>query len=465
MTATESFSRVVASRQNWCSDLRSWASVVNSPVDNLWLAVYRILFGTIMCVAMVRFLAKGWVNELLVRPSFHFTYPGFSWVQPWPEFWMHAHVALLAVAALGVALGCFYRWCIALFFVGFTYLELIDQANYLNHYYLISLISGLLLWMPAHRTLSVDAWRRPDFASGTTPRWTLLVLRFQVGLVYFFAGVAKINSDWLLEAQPLKIWLASKETFPFIGSWLATPWAAYAASWFGAAFDLSVVFLLLARRTRPWAYALLVLFHVTTGVLFPIGMFPWIMAASATVFFSPNWPRWFLPANRMAVSPSPMEGILKSCWSWAIVSIYLLWQLLFPLRGLFQPGPIGWTYQGFNFAWRVMIVEKADHVEFTLRDPQSSRSWKVRNRDHLTPYQERLMAQDPEMIRAFATHLAGTASPQGTEQLEVRARAYATLNGRPSQLLIDPNVDLASPGLGSYILPLRPNSQVARQGD
>src|ERR1041385_5205004 len=238
--------------------------LVSQPVDIAALAAFRILFGLLMFAAMVRFLAKGWVRELYVEPAFHFTYPGFEWVRPWPDFWMHAHFLLLAVLALGIAVGLFYRACAVLFFLGFTYIELLDQTTYLNHYYLISLLSGLLILLPAHRVWSLDASRRPEIGAGSVPAWTLNILRFQVAVVYVFAGLAKLNADWLFKAEPLRIWLAARSDLPLIGPWLGQLWVAYAASWFGAFFDLSVVFFLMNRRTRRIAYALVVFFHVMT---------------------------------------------------------------------------------------------------------------------------------------------------------------------------------------------------------
>src|SRR6185436_6511242 len=121
----------------------------------------------IMFAAMIRFLAKGWVREFYVAPQFHFTYPGFEWVQPRPDFWMHAHFVLLALLALGIGLGFFYRACTVLFFLGFTYVELLDQTTYLNPYYLISLLSGLLIFLPAHRAWSIDAWLKPKLRTSS----------------------------------------------------------------------------------------------------------------------------------------------------------------------------------------------------------------------------------------------------------------------------------------------------------
>ena len=104
-------------------------------------------------------------------------------------------------------------------------------------------------------------------------------------MVYFFAGVAKLNFDWLIEAQPLKIWLPAQSHLPMIGPFLEMEVTAYFFSWFGAIYDLTIPFLLLMNRTRPWAYAAVVVFHVMTRILFPIGMFPFIMIGATLIFF------------------------------------------------------------------------------------------------------------------------------------------------------------------------------------
>src|ERR1041385_6798805 len=268
--------------------------LVSQPVDIAALAAFRILFGLLMFAAMVRFLAKGWVRELYVEPAFHFTYPGFEWVRPWPDFWMHAHFLLLAVLALGIAVGLFYRACAVLFFLGFTYVELLDQTTYLNHYYLITLLSGLLIFLPAHRSLSLDVFQNRRLHLDFVPAWSLNILRFQVAVVYIFAGLAKFNADWLFRAQPLRIWLAARSDLPLIGHWLGQLWVAYAASWCGAIFDTTIIFFLLVRKTRRLAYLVLILFHVATWLLFNIGMFPWIMIVAATLFFPADWPRFLM---------------------------------------------------------------------------------------------------------------------------------------------------------------------------
>ena len=46
----------------------------------------------------------------------------------------------------------------------------------------------------------------------------LNLLRFQYATVYFYAGLAKLGSDWLVHAQPLGIWLYSRGDTPVSGS-------------------------------------------------------------------------------------------------------------------------------------------------------------------------------------------------------------------------------------------------------
>ena len=124
------------------------------------------------------------------------------------------------------------------------------------------------------------------------------------------------------------------------------------------------------------------------------------------------------------------------------------------VRARFLPAPFlvvlllasdaDWTCRGFNFAWRVMLVEKAGHAELVAADRSTGRQWPVRIRDYVTERQEKMMAQDPFMVRTLARHIAADLRARGVAGIEVRAEAFASINGRPAQRLIDPHVDLAA---------------------
>ncbi|MCB0164626.1 MAG: HTTM domain-containing protein [Anaerolineae bacterium] len=242
---------------------------LRQPVSILPLVVFRVLFGLLMLAGTIRFVANGWIEAFYLKPEFHFTYYGFAWVKPLPGVGLYLVFGLVAVAALFIALGFMYRAAIIVFFLLFTYTELLDKTYYLNHYYFISLLTFLLIFLPLHRSGSLDSWLWPALKTGVVPRWTLFAIRLQLALVYVFAGIAKLNGDWLFQAMPLKLWLAAQTDFPIIGFLFDHAWFAYLMSWSGAIYDLTIPFFLLWRKTRPTAYLAVIGFHVMTGLVVP----------------------------------------------------------------------------------------------------------------------------------------------------------------------------------------------------
>ena len=98
------------------------------------------------------------------------------------------HTTLKGTGAVAIALGWHYRVAIVLFTLGFTYTQLVDVTNYLNHHYLVVLLGALLACLPANAAWSLDARRDPTLARSDVPAWIVWLLRFQVGIVYVFAG-------------------------------------------------------------------------------------------------------------------------------------------------------------------------------------------------------------------------------------------------------------------------------------
>ncbi|MBK8899598.1 MAG: HTTM domain-containing protein [Anaerolineaceae bacterium] len=404
-------------------------NALTRPVSSRPLVVLRVAFGLLMTASMVRFMARGWVTELYVLPQFHFTFWGFEWIRPLPPTGMWLVFILLALLGLTIAAGLATRPSLITFFLLFTYVELIDKAYYLNHYYFVSLLTSLLIFLPVRGDWSVDGrfgWGPPQ---PFVPAWMLWLVRGQLGLVYFFAGVAKLNPDWLVAAQPLSIWLHARTSTPLLGPLFDTAWMPYLFSWAGMLFDLTVPFWLSWRKSRGVAYLAVIVFHGLTGLLFNIGMFPWIMIACTLVFFD-----WRLPGQ-----PAPSSKVAKSPrWVVGFLALFLGIQLLLPLRHWLYPGNVNWTEEGFRFAWRVMLVEKTGQVTFTVRDPASGRQWHVLPSQYLTVQQDKQMSFQPDMIIQFAHFLAA----QYSQPVEVRAEVYVSWNGRPSRLLLDPAQNL-----------------------
>jgi vitamin K-dependent gamma-carboxylase len=452
---------VIETRQLWRR--------LSEPVDAASVVAFRISFGLLMIIAVARYFAHGWIVEYFLTPKYFFPHYAFEWVKPWRGAGMYVHFAVMGALAAFVAAGAFSRVSTVLFGSAFAYAHFIDKTIYLNHYYLVICLCVLVSLLPVSGMASFDAWRRPTRRSETVPAWALYALRAQVGLVYFFGGVAKLKSDWLLRAQPLKIWLAANTDVPILGRVLDQEWVAYATSYLGAFFDLSIVGFLLWRRSRPFAFVAVVAFHLVTARLFQLGMFPWIMIAGALLFFPPNWPRqvaaWLGRKPRLvASSTSPFAtdalpgASHASLLTASLVGLWLVLQVLLPARQFAYPGNVYWTEQGFRFSWNVMLMEKSGTAEFRVVDPATGRRWTIEPGDYLTRYQTKMMSTQPDMILDFAHIVARDFRVRGVSAPEVYADVFASLNGRPNARLVDPNVDLAREHDGfapkRWILPL-----------
>lgn len=418
------------------------------PCDGAGLAAVRLAFGLVMAAAMLRFLAKGWVDLFYHRPDFHFTYHGFAWVTPLPGIAMEILVAATGVAALLLAIGAWTRLAAAAFTLGFTWIELCDVSTYLNHYYLVSVLGVLFILLPAGSEYSVDAWlrRRRGLPALTVRQGHYAALRAQLTIVYLMAAIAKIQGDWLLEGLPLRLWLARHAEVPLIGPLLADARVGIAASWTGMLYDLCIPWLLLWRRTRAFAYLPVVAFHVATWLLFPIGMFPWIMIAGSLAFLDPDWPRRWLPRGHAvdlsAAHPSRGETVRA-----VLLVVVLGLQALLPLRCHLHPGDVRWHEQGFRFSWRVMVMEKTGALEYRLIDRADGSRRRVDPADLLLPHQVKQLETQPDLILQFAHELARRERLEGRE-VAVYADSWASLNGRAAQPLVNPAVDLTTIAAG-----------------
>jgi hypothetical protein len=442
------------------------------PVDVASLAAFRIGFGVLLLVLSLRYFAHGWIAEYFLKPAHFFKYWGFGWVQAWPGLGMYVHFGLMALCALGVLLGYRYRASTIGYGLLFGYAHLIDKTNYLNHYYLVVCVCGLMACLPLACAWSLDARRDARRRSAQLPSWMLWALRAQFGLVYVFGGIAKLNADWLLRAEPLSSWLARHSDWPLVGELLGARSTAFAMSWAGALFDLSIVPLLLWRKSRRLAFVALVTFHLLTAALFSIGMFPYLMIAGATLFFEADWPRkvgsWLQRPLALPSAP-PVQGACPETARWLqpALAVYFVVQLLLPARHWLYPGQQCWSEQGFRFSWNVMLMEKNGAVDFRVVEPSTGRTFHVSPSDYFTPYQTAMMSTQPDMVLEAARTVAADYRARGLTQPAVYADAFASLNGRAMQRLLDPTVDLAREvdGLSNktWILPMttEPSSRVA----
>lgn len=421
-----------------------------APIDISSLVFFRIFFGLIMLYEVYRYFKYDWIRRYWIEPYFHFTYWPFDFLTPLEGDGMYYLFYGLGLSAIFITLGLFYRLSALFFFLGFTYSFLLEEARYLNHFYLVSLISFLMILVPANRSFSIDRYIFPRIHAETAPSWSIWILRFTTGVPYFCGGIAKITPDWL-RGEPLRTWLSDDTDLFLIGPLLSKEWFIYFLSYGGLIFDLAIVPLLLWRRTRPLAVLAVIVFHLMNSQLFQIGIFPWFMIGAVTLFCEPGWFR--AAANTFIKWPLVVSSHSKRknnsslpASDRALAAFLVCWcafHILFPLRHFLYPGKVHWTEEGHKYAWHMKLRTKRGWGSYSFVDKKTGYRERVFPENFLTPWQIQKMEGRPEMIWKFSQIVRSEYLKRGMD-LAVYADVRASLNGRDYQQLIDPTVDLAA---------------------
>jgi vitamin K-dependent gamma-carboxylase len=444
--------------------VRRLAARLAAPVSIRSLAAFRIVFGALLVWDTWRFVAADRIWRYYVAPEFTFTYPGFGWVAPLPEPWIHVAWGLVGVTAFLVMVGLFYRVAIVAFTLIFTYFFLLDKAQYLNHFYMVILFAVLLCVLPAHRAFSFDALIWPRLRSATVPYAAVFVLRAQVEIILIYAGVVKITEDWL-KGEPLGLWLRAQADQVPMGALFAHDWVILAGAWGTILLHIVGAPLLLWERTRLPVFALYCVFHMANAYFFNIGIFPWLTIGATLIVFAPDWPQRaarrlagrFETLPPQAPAPAPDAGRLPTLALLGLV-IWLAVQVAVPLRHLAFPTEVHWTGDGHRFAWRMRMYDREARGYFVVADA-AGRAWVVEPEDFLSPRQARGMLARSDMIWQFANHLGDLWEAAGHGDVAVHAHIEKSLNGRAFQRFVDPEVDLTRVrfdllGPDAWVLPL-----------
>ena len=434
--------------------LNSAGAFLMRPVDASTLGAFRFIFGILMVGSVLKYFYKGLIKAYYIDSKFLFAYELFPWVKPWPGDGMYYLFAVIGVSALLLALGLFYRYSAAAFFLSYTYVFLLEKGAYNNHYYFICLLAFLFCTVNGSRWMSLDAlWKRksgPDPQPVTVPNWNVLIIKAQVFIVYFYGGIAKLNLDWL-KGEPMRHWLkgaAGREsTHVFAARFMESEFGVYFFSYGGIFFDLAIGFLLICRKTRLLGFGLVIVFNIINDWMFKIGIFPFLMVAATVIFLEPDTPRNFikkclprLKPDKTNLEPRPSR-FRKSAISF--VSIYLMIQILLPFRHWLYEGHVSWTEEGQDFAWRMKLRDKGGcRLHFFVTNPETGETWPIPAEPYLALRQFIRMCQRPHMIIQFAHYLDKEMEEAGINNPIINARTLVSLNYRPSQALIDPDVNL-----------------------
>jgi HTTM domain/Vitamin K-dependent gamma-carboxylase, lumenal domain len=156
-----------------------------------------------------------------------------------------------------------------------------------------------------------------------------------------------------------------------------------------------------------------------------------------------------------------------------LLGVWVAFQILVPLRHWVMSDNVYWTTAGQRFSWYMMLRNKTGTTIFVVRNPHDGETFEIDAADVLDGQQLSKMTGTPDLTVEFA-HFLRDKAREGWHipDPEVRVRTMISLNLRPEQVFIDPNVDLAKvelplgPLIGHprWILPLKPRDPHAPQG-
>ncbi|GAA0872913.1 HTTM domain-containing protein [Gangjinia marincola] len=411
-------------------------------IDNSALVVFRMCFGFLITCEAWGAIATGWVKRVFVEPQFTFNFIGFDFLQPLPGDGMYYYFGLMGIFGVFVMIGLKYRWSMLAYAVMWACVYLMQKSSYNNHYYLLMLLNFIMCFLPASRYASIDVLLKPSFKKISMPRWVLVFIILQLWIVYTYAALAKLYPDWLDSSVP-GILMKARADYWLIGDVLQEPWIHKIIAYVGIFFDLLIIPALLYKRTRTFAFVVSIFFHLFNSIIFQIGIFPYLSLAF-TLFFFPSEliHRLFLRRKPYYEEEKIIVPPYKNLFI-AALSVWFIIQVALPSRHWFFTDNVLWTEEGHRLSWRMMLRSKSGSSSFKIVNKTTGKETYVRKRDYLSPKQLRSINTKPDFIWQFAQRLKEEYAEKG-EEIEVYVRARVSVNGRKSQILIDPTVDMAA---------------------
>ena len=411
-------------------------------IDNSGLIVFRIFFGLLCFLESAGAVFTGWVKRTLVEPEFTFSFIGFEWLQPLPGSWMYIYYIVMGVMGLFIMIGYKYRITTLCFALMWTATYLMQKSSYNNHYYLLMLLSFIMVFLPANTYASIDAKQNAKLKNISMPNWCRAIFILQLFILYTYASIAKLYPDWL-DGSTIAILMASKSDYFLIGEFLQEPTVHYIIAYGGILFDGLIIPALLWKRTRKFAFFISIFFHLFNSFVFQIGIFPYLSLAFTLFFFEPKTIRNIFLKRKPLYENH--EIILPKHYKIATTSfvIYLAIQLVLPVRHHFIQDNVLWTEEGHRLSWRMMLRAKSGRTTYKVIDKSTNAAIPIKLSDFLSKKQQRTASTKPDVIWQFAQYLKNHFAEEGKD-VAVYVNANVSVNGKPYEQLIDPTVDLAS---------------------
>lgn len=323
--------------------VQGWNYFWFQPIDPVPLAFVRLLTGTLVFYIYASTFGEtlnligpeAWIDQQAIQEiraiheemqtpferQSNRSYAQSIWFyvqEPWLVLTLQG---IFLLASLCFAVGLFSRVSNLVVWLG--HLSFVHRG-YMAWFGMDSVLSMLLLYQligPTGATLSIDRLieryrlaRRALASKGRIgpedlalkPSWTanlsLRMIQLHMGIIYLFAGLAKLQGDrwWYGSAAWYTMVVPELELFSM--RWLANtpPWLyvtlVFAATYYTLIFEIAFIFLVWNRKLRPLMLLGAVALHAGIGLFMGLMGFGVAMLTGCAAFLSPEGLRWFLAA-------------------------------------------------------------------------------------------------------------------------------------------------------------------------
>ena len=420
------------------------------------LEIFRIILGISLLAETVRLFRE--LSDHFILPDFFFKFNYLAFVQPLSKTAMQGILVIMFFAAAGIILKKLYKPSLLIYLIGYTYFFLLDVSLYNNHYYLFILILLLMLIIPQEGSIK-------EMRKGILPQtvqWGIWILRFQLFVVYFYGGIAKLSKGWLNGSIMRATFQDRPEHIPsFLPLEIEQAVSLY--TYGGLFFDLLIIPFLLIKKTRLPAFVALLFFHISNAISLDIGVFPYFMIGASILFWdgkelTPFLQKLKIISQKLFVKKDTSTHFKMPTFLKIIIPAYILVQLLLPFRHHFIPNDVNWTGQGKKFSWRMkMPHKKPGQIQILTFDKTSGEQ--LFPKVNIAPHQLNALIYHPTLLPQFLDALASNLNNKNNKDLNFKVNINVSMNGRVMQQVYTSNLSIENTQLNiwqnnDWILPV-----------
>jgi len=410
--------------------LLNFIKELKQPVPSISITLFRLCFSAILLIQTYHFIVSEFIDKNIIKPVVLF--PFINGLHPVSNVNLILLGYIMLIANAGMLLNKFARFSTIIFFSCFTYFWILDKGYFNNHYYFISLICFIVFLIEKESSFSKNLH---------TPKISIFSLQLMIFIVYFIAGLNKLNPYWLFDFQPIRHILELKADItnnPFFKKEILIMGVSY----LGLIFDLSIGFFLFFKRTRLFAFLAIVLFHLTNYWIFKdvgeIGIFPFLMISTIVIFIDPIYLNKLFHLNDKPVIQKTNSIFLNK-----FLVIFLIIQIILPFRHFLFHGHVDYNGIGQRFSWRMKIMYKESEIDYFITNIMTREKYNVNIKTMLTNRQYNNLKYFPDLIVPLAKKIQIEAMEKfDLKHAKITCEYQTSFMGKNKQLLFSPTLDL-----------------------